>query len=314
MTKVFKDLGKDTKDILTLDFLSGNGFSVIAQTKTPNGVTIKISLKRQFKKDEKTKITKESVEGIIEPKYEWQSAKIEFNGKLSTARDFTAAILVKDSFINGSKIEFSGAQNDKDGLSIKMVPSFKNDNFSGQASIAYPIPMGKKTITPPTKLVGELVLHYPHELFWGVNVLVDLEPQIKTKVEAALLVNASSNSQVSGRAAYVVKDESLVWGLSFFHKLSDVAKWALDYEVDIAKGPTVQVGGEYKVNHTSTLKGRAIVKVAGSTPDYRLALSAKQTVSKYFTATLGADLNVRQFLGESVGDAHSLGLQFKLSE
>jgi len=50
--------------------------------------------------------------------------------------------------------------------------------------------------------------------------------------------------------------------------------------------------------------------------EYRLALSGKKQVSKYFSAIIGADLNVRKLLGEEghLGDTHSLGVEIKLSE
>jgi len=312
MAKVFKDLGKDAKDVLSQDFHSGNNLTIIAQPICPNGITIKTTLKRLFKKDPKTKTTKEAVELLFEPKYEWKAQNLEFSGKFSSARDFSGGFLTKDLVAKGSKFEFNLSRSDKDGPSAKMIPSFKNDSVSAQASIAYPLAHKNNQ---PIKLISELVVHYPKTVLWGVNFLIDLEPgQAKVKTEGSLVSNPSHDSQVAGRVAYVHNEEALVWGLSFFHKLSDTSKWAVDYELDASKGPSVQVGGEHKYG-TNTVKGRAQIKVTETgAPEYRIALSGKQHVSKYFTLTLSADFNVRQFLGESIGDHHSFGAELKFSE
>jgi len=312
MAKSFKDLGKDGKDVLTLDFHSGNSITITAQPKTPNGIAVKTTLKRSFKKDPKTKATKEAVELLFEPKHEWKAQNLEFNGKFSTAREFSAGFLTKDLVIKGSKFEFVASRNDKDGPSAKMIPSYKNDTISAQASIAYPLAQKNNQ---PIKVISELVVHYPKTVLWGANFLLDYEPnQTKLKTEGTLVTYPSQDSQVTGRVAYVHSEEALVWGLSFFHKLTDFTKWAVEYELDATKGPSVQIGGESKFGD-NIVKARAQVKVTETgAPEYRLALSEKQRISKYFTATVSADFNVRQFLGEGVGDVHSFGAELKFSE
>jgi len=125
--------------------------------------------------------------------------------------------------------------------------------------------------------------------------------------------HALQNSAVAARASYDLQEESLVWGFSYFQELSHTTKLSADYEFD-AKGPTAKIGGEYKVDERTTLKGLATVKSeAGTPPDYRLGLSIKQNVSKHLKATIGADINVRHILGEGVGHAHSVGLEVEIS-
>jgi len=113
MSKDFKDLGKESKDILSKDFISGNSLIFTGKIKTPNDIEIKGSVKRNFKTDAKTKVTKENVEVLIEPKYEWKHQDVEINGKLSTSRDHSLGFVSKDLFTKGAKIDFQGTSNER---------------------------------------------------------------------------------------------------------------------------------------------------------------------------------------------------------
>jgi len=315
MSKVFKDLGKDSKDLLSQDFVSGSNLLLSYNTKTPNDIGFKGSDKRTTKTDTK-KVTKEVVEALVDTKVEWKSQNIEFNLKLSTSRDFSVGFFAKDMATKGSKIDFQYTVNEKDGTVAKLSPSYKSDSFSAQTSVAYPLSLGKK-IGPPIKWISELVFQFPRKLFWGLNFLFDFEHnQTKIKTEGVVVNHLTENSAFAGRAAYNHQDESLVWGFSYFQDLSHSTKWSADYEFDTSKGlPIVQIGGQYKVDHNTTLKSRAVVKSTelSAPTDYRLGLSLKQQVSKNLKATLGADFNVRQILGEGVGEAHSFGCEVEIS-
>jgi len=243
------------------------------------------------------------------------SGKLKISSSTANFRlreNFQLVFLTKDLLLKGSKFEFVASRNDKDGPSAKMIPSYKNDTISAQTSIAYPLAQKNNQ---PIKVISELVVHYPRTVFWGANFLLDYEPsQMKLKTEGTLVTYPSQDSQVTGRVGYVHSEEALVWGLSFFHKLTNTTKWAVDYELDATKGPSVQIGGESQYGD-NTVKARALVKVTETgAPEYRLALSNKQRISKYFTATVSADFNVRQFMGEGVGDVHSFGAELKFSD
>jgi len=314
MSKFYKDLGKDSKDLLSQDFFSGNSLSIIALAKTPNNAIVKGSLKRNFKTDPKTKVTREVVEVLVEPKWDWKSQNVEFNSKLTTSRDFSAGFVSKD-LVKGVKFDFQSTLNEKDGLVVKLSPSYKSDNFSTQFGCAYPFSWSKKT-SLPIKWNAEVVFQLPKKLYLGLNFLLDKDfTHSKKKIEGALVSHASHNSATAAKASYDLHEESVVWSISHILELSRTTKWSAEYELDSLKGPTAQIGAEYKINDKTTLKSRAVVKAeVGAQPDYRLALSLKQRYSKHLKASFGADINVRQFFGEGVGHAHSLGCEIEISE
>jgi len=314
MSKDFKDLGKESKDILSKDFISGNSLIFTGKIKTPNDIEIKGSVKRNFKTDAKTKVTKENVEVLIEPKYEWKHQDVEINGKLSTSRDHSLGFVSKDLFTKGAKIDFQGTSNEKDGLTLKLSPSYKSDSFSSQITCSYPFLSYNKKTTQPLKWTIEGVFKLFERLYLGINFLIDKDYSNSKKKIDGVVSHAKHNNVVSARFSFDHHEDSLVWGLSYYQELKNKTKLAADYELD-AKGPTAKIGGEYKVDDRTTLKGLAVVKSeAGAPTDYRLGLSFKQNVSKHLKATLCADVNVRHILGEGAGQAHSFGCEFEISE
>jgi len=243
---------------------------------------------------------------------------VDFNAKLSTSKDYTAGFVTKDLFVKGAKIDFQGTSNEKDGLVLKLSPSYKSDNLHGQFTCSYPFLQFNKKTPPPLKWIFEGVFLFSKKIFLGLNFLIDQEythahAHSKKKLEGAIVSHATHNSAVAARASYDLNEESLVWGFSFFQELSHTTKLSADYEFD-SKGPTAKIGGEYKVDDRTTLKGLATVKSeTGAPTDYRLGLSVKQNVSKHLKATLCADINVRNILGEGTGQAHSVGCEVEIS-
>jgi len=314
MSKAFKDLGKESKDLLSQDFISGNSLVFTGKTKTLNNIDIKGSVKRNFKTDAKTKVTKENVEILIEPKYEWKNQDVEISAKLSTSRDYSLGFVSKDLFTKGTKIDFLGTLNEKDGLTLKFTPSYKSDSFSNQLSCSYPILSHNKKTSQPLKWAIEGVFKLFEKIHLGINFLIDKDYSHSKKRIEGTAIHAKQNNVVAARVSYDHHEELFVWGFSYFQELPhNKAKLAADYEVD-AKGPTAKIGGEYKVDDRTTLKGLAVVKSeAGAPTDYRLGLSFKQNVSPHLKATLCADVNVRHILGEGAGQAHSFGCEFEIS-
>jgi len=270
-------------------------------------------LRRYFKKEKSG--DREYVEVLVEPKLELKEQNIEINAKLSSAKDYTGGITLKDLLIKGTKLELTSTQNEKDGITTKISTSFKNDILSTQLSLSHPFP-DKKSSKLPLKLNGELVFQYPFNFFWATNVSVDVGEKPKTKGEGVVGYYAK-DWQVTTRGSREIESEKTYWGVSFFHKLSTLVKYGIDFDADASatdpRGPIAQVGGEYKLNEDTTLKGKLTVKQA-SESDYRLALSSKQQFSKHFLATYGVDLNIRQLFGTYVGDSHSFGLEIKFQE
>jgi len=315
MAKPFKDLGKDAKDLLSQDLPDGNGVTITNQLKTSNDINVKTTMKRTFKRENKG--LREIIEAIVEPKYEWKQQNIEFNSKFSTARDFSGSVALKDMITKGSKVEFIGTHNEKDGLVVKTVDSYKNEYVFVQGSISYPTQHQTKT---PIKYAGEIVVQYPKNFLWGFNFMADQEKNKTKKNLEATVGYAEKEWQLFARTSKNLSEDQSFWGGSFIHNLSENSKWGLDFDAEAShswhRGPIVKVGGEYKHEGT-TFKARTLFRwpaVSMSNPEYRLALSAKRQISKHFTATIGADINIRQFLGDTVGDVHSVGLDFKIEK
>jgi len=317
MSKHFSDIGKDSKDLLTTDFPADGTLKVITQSKTPTGVTFKATLNRFFKKDKSG--LREIVSAVIEPKYEWKDPNLEFTAKLATTNEFSAGFSAKDLVLQGSKVEVNGSHSDRDGDAAQLVGSYKSPGIAAKVSVGYPFgSVGPKKEKKPLKINGEVVIQYPTNVFLASSVAVDLDTE-NTSLKGDGVVGYSQDQwQVTARGSHDRKTDATFWGLSFFHKVSDGAKWSLDFDADQAwvRGPIASVGGEYKLDDATTVKGKWAIKLTEQSKqsEMRLGLAARQKVSPYFTLTLGTDLNVRSLLGDSIGEPHSFGAEIKLQE
>jgi len=317
MSKHFGDIGKDAKDLLTTDFPADGTFKVITQSKTSTGVTFKATLNRFFKKDKSG--PKEIISAVIEPKYEWKDQNLEFTAKLATTNEFSAGFSVKDLVGQGSKVEVTGSQSDRDGASAQLVGSYKAAGISTKVSVGYPFgAVGPKKEKKPLKINGEAVIQYPTNLFLASNVVVDVDSE-NTSMKGDGIVGYSQDQwQFTARGSHDRKSDITLWGLSFFHKVSDGVKWALDFDADQAwiRGPIASVGGEYKLDDSTTIKGKWAVKLTEQSKqtEMRVGVSARQKISPFISVTLGSDLNVRNLLGDSIGDAHSFGFELKAQD
>lgn len=108
-------------------------------------------------------------------------------------------------------------------------------------------------------------------------------------------------------------ESSVLWGLSYFQKISPKTNWALDITTEGPGKSTFSVGADHKVDDFTALKGKWILKQTDKT-DYRFGVALRQKITPFVTATFGADLNPRNFLGSTEGDAHSFGLELKLQD
>jgi len=314
MAKSFGDIGKDSKDLLIQDFPADGTVKLTAQSKTQNGITMKATLNRLFKKDKTG--PKEIISAVIEPKYEIKD--MEFSGKLATTNEYSATFSVKDLPIKGSKVEVTESLSDKDGPTVKLVGSYKVDSVAAKVSVAYPVPVGVKKEKKPIQFNGEFVLQYPKNLLLASVVSVDIDSENTFYKGDGVISYSQDQWQVTARGSHDHKNDTSLWGISFFHKISDVVRWALDFDADQAwlRGPICSVGGEYKLDNNTTLKGKWAVKLTepSKQTEMRLGLSVKQKINSSLTATLGTDLNVRNLLGDNIGDAHSFGVEFKMQD
>jgi len=312
MAKHFGDIRKDPTDLLNNEFPADGTVKVNVQSKTADGLTLKTTLNRGFKRD-KTGL-KESISAAFEPKFEWKKHNVEFNGKFSTQNEFSGGLNAKDVGTKGSKLDLTYSQTERDGPNAQLATSFKNDAFAGKVGLTYPIPSGKKD-SKPLKINGELVFQI-YKLLVGGNISFDIDEKVYYKGEAQ--VNYTNSSyQVTARGTREQKTDQVLWGFSFFKNISPSTKLAVDFETDPGfLRPTSSVAGEIQLDDATTAKGKLTVKLTepSKQAEYRAGLGVKQKISPHFTAILGSDLNLRNLFGDAIGDPHSFGVEIKLSD
>jgi len=304
-------------DLITQDFPADGTVKVVAQSKTPTGITMKATLSRFFKKEKSG--PREIVSALIEPKYEMKENNLEFSAKLSTANEFSGTISLKDTVGRGSKIDVTGTQSERNGVTVQLGSAYKTDIIASKVNVTYPVGPNKKDKNP-IKVLGELVLQYPTRFLLGSLVSVDVDSENTAFRGEGIVAYTQGDAQFSLRGSHEndKKTDNTILGTTFYHQLSPNFKYTVDFDVDRAyvRGPVAAIAGEVKLDDATSLKGKGTVKLTPQSKqsEMRIALSAKQKMSTYFTATFGADLNLSSLLGQSVGDAHSFGVEFKIQD
>jgi len=273
------------------------------------GILHKQTLNRTLKR-EKTGV-REVVTISFEPKYEVKEHNLELTSKFSTANDFSVGTTVKDLIGNGSKVELSVSKSEKDGFNGIALASYKSEPFALKGKVTYPL-VPKR----PIKLNTEAVVHLAgYNSNVGVGVDVSLEGEIARINTEGVLSHNTKDSQFKATARYDVYNSSLLWGFSFFQKVSEHNNWTFDLtsEENSSKN-TFTVGSDYKVNDHTSVKGKWKLVKEKDKVDYRFGASIKQKLSPCVTATLGSDLNPRSFIGSNEGDPHTFGLEIKLQD
>jgi hypothetical protein len=289
-----------------VDYPADGTVKVVTQTKT-QGFTLKATLNRSLKK-EKSGI-KETVSAAFEPKFEWRKQNMEFSGKLTSLSDYSGGVIAKDLLGPSSKVELTLNQSDRDGLSTIGLASYKTAKLALKGRISYPFSIKKQPVKINAEIVGKL-----QDFNVGAGVTVNLEGDVARINTEGVLAYDVHDSQYKTRLGYDIFDGSLLCGLSFFQKFSSKTNWGLDItsEENFSKTSFI-VGVEQKLDDFTVLKGKWLLRQTEKT-DWRFGVSLKQKVSPYVTATLGADLNPRAFLGSTDGDPHTFGLEIKILE
>jgi len=317
MAIFYGDIGKECNDLLDKGYPTSGQFKISTEVKTPNGITINSSGRRYLKKGE------EQVEAIFEPKFELKERKLELTGKLTTTQVFEIGASLKDLVADGSKISFNGVSDDRAGPGLKGELSFKNLIVAVKGSAQYPFREDKSV-----KMNTGAVFRYQQFLL-GVEINADLlnTHQKTEKKSPGFLWNAlfayhtptrCMNGFINNKAGEGAdaKPQSIL-GLGWYQKVTEALKFGVQFSLDqnLTQGPACIVGGEYKFDGSTTLKGKFGVKVdkPEKHPEFRLGLSGIQSISPYLTATLGADINVRSLLGNPLGENHSFGLELKFA-
>jgi len=99
MAKTFEDIGKDANEFITKGFPNSGTFKVIAETKAPNGVTVKTTGTRSFDFKDKDTV-EEKLSAEVEPKF--KSGEIEVSSKLTTGGEFEAGVTIENIGTKGA--------------------------------------------------------------------------------------------------------------------------------------------------------------------------------------------------------------------
>jgi hypothetical protein len=304
MAKFFDDIGLDGSDLLNKGFPSGSSVKVTAETKTDNGVSL-IATGRRFVKDKNV-----AVELALEPKFDWAAKNVEFSATANTSNEYTGTFVLKDFATKGTKFTSVGTFNDK-GASIKETAQFKNDNVATKASYVQPIDNEK-----PLTIDGSIAGAFEKKYFGGANA--SFTPSKGDKA-ASLLWGSKLGFDHSDFQAHLFANstaKNLFVGAGWFQKATPDLKVAAVASADVNKvaGPTATLGSEYRFDALTALKTKLNVQthVDNKPLEARLGVGLKQSLSANFTATIGADVNVRQLLGVNAGGDHTFGLEVKI--
>jgi hypothetical protein len=308
MAKHLEDIGKDAKDLLNEGYPIDGTVKVTSQTKA-FGFVQKETLSKTVKREKSS--VKEVVSAAFEPKYELKEQKVEFTGKITTASEINVGTSVRDIVGSGSKVEVNVTRSDRDGINTVGSVSVKKDGFAFKGKVTYPL-----TPKKATKISGEAVVHHTaSNSNVGVAADVSLEGDIARIYTEGVVSHNAVNAQYRGVVRYDVYESSLLWGLSFWQKVSDKNNLAFDItSEDNAVKTSFTAGTEYKVDDSTTVKGKWRLIKTNDRVDYRLGASLKQKLSNHVTIIFGSDLNPRSFLGSGEGEPSTYGVEIKLQD
>jgi len=250
------------------------------------------------------------VTAAFEPKYELKEHNLEFTGKVSTTNDITVGTSVRDLIGSGSKVEINVTKSDRDINGVASA-SYRSELLALKGKFTYPV-----TPKKPIKINAEAVWHHGgSNSSYGGGLDVNLEGDIARIFAEGVFTHSAKDSQYKGLLRYDVYDSTVLWGVSFWQRVSDRQHLAFDLtSEDNASKTTFTTGTEYKVDDSTTVKGKWKLIKQNDRVDYRLGLSLKQKLSTFVTATLGSDLNPRSFLGSGEGDPNSYGIEIKFQD
>jgi len=302
-------IGKDARELLTEGFPIDGTVKVAIQTRAL-GFIPKVTLIRALKREKSA--TREVVSAVFEPKYEWREHNLEFTSKFSTTSELSGGVSAKDIFTTGTKIDITANRSERDGLSGVFGGAYRNESFSFKGKLSYPFAPKK-----PIKSTVEGVFQVVANTNVGVGVDVTLEGEVARIRTDAVIAYTTLQNQFKGLLRYDVYESSVLWGLSYFQRISPRTNWAIDITTDNVPGTPAKssfsVGADHKIDDFTSVKGKWILKQTDKT-DYRFGVALRQRVTPFVTATFGTDLNPRNFLGSTEGEPHSFGFELKLQD
>jgi len=304
MSKFYDDIGLDGSDLLNKGFPNGSSVKVTAETKTDNGVSL-VATGRRFVKDKNV-----GVELALEPKFDWAAKNVELSATANTNNEYSGTFVLKDFGAKGTKFTSVSTFSDK-GASIKETAQYKNENVATKASYIQPIDNDK-----PMTIDGSLAGAFEKKYFGGATA--SFTPSKGDKPSAVLWGTKLGFDHADFQAHLFANStaKSLFVGAGWFQKATADLKVAATASADVNKvaGPSATLGSEYKFDALTAIKTKLNVQtsVDNKPLEARLGLGLKQSLSPNITATIGADVNVRQLFGVNAGGDHTFGLEVKL--
>jgi len=239
---LYKDLGKQPKDLLSKDFEKSLP-SLKLETKAENEVFLSIEAKRDAK----------GGEFIVDPfqyKYAFADRGYSFVGKATSNRKLTGEFSVIDKLAKGLKVVttvstvIANKPNQDPDNSVKLGLEYTRDNIAATSDFEL-VRKDKYTTTANiTGVVGNKTLAIGGEL--GVN-LVDAQP---TKYDSIASYTVG-NFVVTGS----LKDRFGTIGSSFFRKINDDTSLAGEFSYKLNTNDTsFVVGGQHKFDKDASVK------------------------------------------------------------
>jgi hypothetical protein len=302
MAKPYGDIGKEARDVLSQDFLNEGVFRISHTSKTKDNINVKTTFSRSNPNG------KETVTAVLEPKFDL-NPNVELNFKLSTNKDVTAGVVGKNLGVDGLKLEASGTQSEKDGLTLNINGSFSNSSLNGKISLTAPLSSQKYKLTEEVAFKFNPQTHIGLKGVYGVaDGSIDLFPAIAYTQGDHVIVSS---------AQYGVTSKKSSVSLSTHSKLTPAVKLGSDakYELNPAKNgelASLNFGLDYKLNTKTSLKakGKGIV-FANTNKDARFSLAAKHQLTPSTTLVVGADIGLTGALGFGPS-TNSFGIEIKI--
>jgi len=306
----FGDFGKDSSDLLVKGFPT-SGFKFIAETRTPNAIGIKTTVSGP----EKLSLTVEPTSAWAGPPTADAAASppwaysVKGNYATTSAGEISAGI--GNLGVKGAKVEIASKRDTEAAWASTVTGSFVNEYANVKLSGTKP--HGPKD---PTTANFELVAQSPEKVYWGFNGKYSTKKDAAIELNARLQLVAPDDSYTIGVLLNHQKDAS--WDLSWlwYQRITSAVRYSWSFVTNSKANttPACVVGGEYKLDDASTLRGRLSVAKPSENaePNFRVGLALNQTVSAHTVVTIGADVNASTFLGLKGGADHSMGFEVKL--
>jgi len=295
-TLSFAALGKDSSDLQARGFPT-KGFTVIADTTTPNGIGFKTT----------GKCIDGAVSLTVAPSFKWTEHNATFGGTTVSDKSYSGTVSFADAFTKGVNLNLGVAVASTGDLPLSATTgvSYVNEfvNVTGTGTF-------KQTGWSTPNIDVSAVVQYPPNIYWGGNVIYDTSKG----TEAKPVVNARAQIVATDYTmSLALKDNQTSHDLSFswFQKISDTVKYASSFVINSkpTSTPTCTVASEYKVDSVTTVRG----KLSVSEPTkFRLGLGLTQVLSAHTVASVGADINASGLLGIPGGSDNSVGFEVQL--